>query len=114
MIIWKGFGFLAVVIPVAVSCLGIYISNALYGINNHPAVWAASFFLSAAVVWMVGKKLNSAPERTLHDMAPGEVFSGNLEKNQHTIFWIPMQWTALFWVFHALLVLWKWRNNIPQ
>ena|GEM_PF-6068833 len=111
---FKGLGFLAIVIPVVGATLGIYISNAIYGIDKHPAVWVPTLCLSAVAVWVVGKKLNSAPERTLHDMGPGEVFSGNREKNQHTLFGVPMQWFAFFWGIGPILVLWRWWNNIPQ
>jgi hypothetical protein len=44
------------------------------------------------VVWWLGRKLNSAPNRELVDPKTGQRV---LLRNDHSLFWIPMQWWAI-------------------
>lgn len=100
MIVWQGFGFLAVLIPIALAVLLSIAdpSNSLvYGNSTMLA-------LSAAAVWAVGKKLNGAPGRLLIDPVNRQPV---LLKNKHTLFWIPMEWFALAWGAGAVIEMVK-------
>ncbi|MEF9412830.1 hypothetical protein ABXT21_02125 [Ralstonia sp. SM1864_UCD524_TZ4] len=55
-------------------------------------MFATLMVLSAAAVWHLGKGLNSRPGRVLVDPKTGQQVE---LKARHTLFWIPLQWTAL-------------------
>ena len=101
MIIWNGWGLLALFIPAVGIFLGMSISDALYGTNQHPTVIAGMLFLSAVAVWLLGKKVNSAPERVLVDAQTGEEVR---LKNKHSLFWIPMQWFVVACIASGIFV----------
>ena len=105
MIIWNGWGLLALFIPAIGTFLGMSISDALYGTNQHPTVIAGMLFLSAVAVWLLGTKVNSAPERVLVDAQTGEEVR---LKKQNSLFWIPMQWFAVVWIAAGVFIQLKW------
>ena len=88
MIVWQGFGFLAVLIPV------IFIG--LLGAVNQSYSMTYSFelalIMSAIAVWFVGKKLNSKQGKILIDPETNQPVE---LKNKHTLFWIPMEWFSI-------------------
>lgn len=98
MIIWQGFGFLAVVIPLIVFVLA--------GVLNTGAatdsVLAAIFFVSGVLVWLAGRKLNSKPGKILIDPETQQEVE---LKNKHTLFWIPMEWISIGWILLAVFSL---------
>lgn len=86
MIIWQGFGFLAGLIPIVLLVLfDMGETKMTYGTE-------AALFISAVLVYLVGKKLNSKPGKVLVDPETNEEVEF---KNKHTIFWIPMEWFSL-------------------
>jgi hypothetical protein len=96
IIIHKGWGILAVLIPVGFFFAGMFIPK-----FNDPRVDAhlldATILISALTVWLVGRKLNCAKEEaTVIASGQDETPTSKL-KNQHTLYWIPMQWYALLW-----------------
>ncbi|BCM05077.1 hypothetical protein MAFF301560_44640 (plasmid) [Ralstonia solanacearum] len=95
ILIWQGLGFLAVLIPLCVSLVGQLAADALLGkgyYTAHHSVFATLMVLSAAAIWHLGKVLNSRPGRVLVDPKTGQQVE---LKARHTLFWIPLQWTAL-------------------
>ncbi|MHA6913337.1 hypothetical protein ACQUJO_09395 [Ralstonia pseudosolanacearum] len=95
ILIWQGLGFLAVLLPLCVSLLGQLAADALLGkgyYTAHHSVFATLMVLSAAAIWHLGKVLNSRPGRVLVDPKTGQQVE---LKAKHTLFWIPLQWTAL-------------------
>lgn len=107
MVIWQGWGVLALLIP----ALAVFMSGALGGAllgaeaaSMQHWVTAAGLILSAALVWVVGKKLNDAPGRVLVDPKTGQAVE---LKPRHTLFWIPMQWIAVAIVAVAAFVALK-------
>ena len=95
MIIWRGWGILAALIPAAF----LIMFSVVLGIGAKGKLLAkptqmipASRGCSAAVVWWLGRKLNSAPTRELVDPKTGQRV---LLRNDHSLFWIPMQWWAI-------------------
>jgi hypothetical protein len=102
MILWKGWGILALLIPAALVAGGDTVLQDVMGSQyNSPVVKALLLFLSAAAVWMAGRKLNSTPVKNLIDPETGKVVG---IKQAHSMFWIPMQWYAVIWVIAAVVV----------
>lgn len=88
MIVWQGFGFLVVLIPIVF--LGVI--GATTATHHMTYSIEVALILSAITLWFLGKKLNGAPGKVLIDPETNEevVF-----KNKHTFFWIPMEWFAI-------------------
>lgn len=96
IIIHKGWGILAVLIP-----LGFFLTGMFMPKFNDPKLDAhlleATILMSALAVWLLGTKLNNTvTEVTVISSGRDEAPSPKL-KNQHTLYWIPMQWYALLW-----------------
>jgi hypothetical protein len=94
MIIWKGFGILAIIIPVFISWIISLLVDIVLGegySHSHIYIISVSILISAVVVWYVGKKLNTQPGEILINPEDGETVE---IKKCHTFFWIPLQWTA--------------------
>ncbi len=96
LIIWKGWGFLAVVIPLAFMVLGQFGFDFIYdkGFYSAHSSWTAPLvsLLSTPLIYFVGNKLNNKPGRLLIDPETNEQV---ILKNTHDLFWIPLQ----YWSF---------------
>jgi hypothetical protein len=92
-LIWRGWGILAILIPLVALGLGAVIGMAIAPSNGAAAgVVTAIFGLAgSATVWVVGERLNGAPGRLLVDPATGEKL---ILRSTHTLFWVPLQWWA--------------------
>lgn len=108
MIIWRGWGILAALIPAAFFILFAVV----FGVGAKGTAVANSPYMglfmvlvpgvcSAALVWWLGRKLNSAPARELVDPKTGQRV---VLRNDHSLFWIPMQWWAIPIALIVLLV----------
>lgn len=102
IIIHKGWGILAVLIPVGFFCAGMLMPK-----FNDPKMDAhileATILLSALTVWLVGRKLNGRTEEvTVIDSGRDKEPTPKL-KNQHTLYWIPMEWYSLLWATVGIL-----------
>lgn len=90
MIIWKGYGFLVLVIAVAISAIVSVIFGKMGSTENMGAAIGA--LIAAGVIWFMGNKLNSpAKSRTMVDKQTGQevVFAPS-----HSLFFIKMQYWA--------------------
>ncbi|MDD3598331.1 hypothetical protein [Sulfuricurvum sp.] len=109
MIIWKGWGILAVLILLVCSVLVELASDAMFGAGFYKSSAMAmplAFVLSAGIVYIVGVKLNNRPGKILID--PENNQETEL-KTTHSMFWIPMQyWSFIF----VALALWMYLSNI--
>jgi len=106
-VVWSGYGFLALIIPVALMVAGQFGMDALLGggwYSAHKAAAAVVLMVAAALVWIVGVKLNSDQGRVLVDPQTQEQV---VLKRRHTIFWIPMQWASAFIAAIAIVQLMK-------
>lgn len=87
MIVWTGWGFLALIIGAVGGAGGTGIGVALGGRTDGPNVGTAvGLMLAGVVIWFVGSKLN-AP-RSGFDQQTGQPV---MYRNRHTMFWVPMQ-----------------------
>ncbi len=105
MIIWSGYGFLAALIPFAFFFLASALTPASGGAvsgTTHNWPGAIALLLSAVAVWMIGTRLNSTPGRELIDPQTGQSVRF---RRTHSLFFIPMQYTAVLAVIAAVIVL---------
>ena len=97
MIIWQGYGVLAVVFAVISLALAQYgidaaMGQGFYTANSWPKVIAG--IIGAISIGGIGYWLNSKPGKTLVDPNTGEQVE---LKQSHSLFWIPMQyWSVIF------------------
>jgi hypothetical protein len=104
MIIWQGWGFLALLVPMATYGVAFFLSGKAMG-SGYPAMhtWpgCVGLFVGAAIVWIIAKKLD-VPGRTVTNPFTGKpaVF-----KPQHTLFFIPMKYVAAVWAVIGFLLL---------
>ena len=108
----RGWGIAVPVIPVVVLFVCGAVATSCVGSDGIPAVrsWLMTFvfFISSGVTFLLGKAVNyerwEGP-----DMIGSPPPSGYVATNDHTFFWIPIQYWALlhivFGVYWALLAL---------
>ena len=90
MIFWKGYGFLVLVITVAIGAIVSFIFGKVGSTEDMGAAIGA--IISGVVIWFVGNKFNSSDKsRTMIDKQTGREF---IVKPDHTLFFIKMQYWA--------------------
>ena len=96
LLIWKGWGILAVLIPVAFLILSQLGFDAIYskGFYETHSSWIVplALLLSTPLIYFIGNKLNNKPGRLLTDPKTNEEI---VLKDTHDLFWIPLQ----YWSF---------------
>jgi len=102
MIIWKGWGVLAILIPLICSLLAQLAFDSLSGDGFYKeSDWAMPLVisLSSILVFVVGYKLNNKQGRILIDPENNEQVE---LKETHSMFWIPLQyWGIIVFVISA-------------
>lgn len=102
MVVWTGYGFLSGLIPVVVFAA----TSLVVGKELHATVGSiVASVVSAALVWGIGRKLNTMPGRELVDPKTGERL---VLRRRHTMFWIPMEWWALASLLVGAVVVVQW------
>lgn len=105
MIIWKGWGILAVIIAIVCSVLMQLACDAVFGSGYYKSSsWAMplALLLASVAIFFVGQKLNNKPGRVVIDKATNEEY---ILKSTHSLFWIPLQyWGAVT----AVLAVWMY------
>ena len=94
MIIWKGWGFLSVVIAVALALACAGFGDTLDRREGGRYGMAVGFAIAAVVNWFLGRWLNSVKR---------EVKAGVL--NRHSLFFIPLEWWSVVMLFFAAFYL---------
>ena len=95
MIIWKGLGFLAILMPVVIVIL-------LQIIFGDDSIYASTGYLLGAIpVWFLGKRLNAGAGQVVVDPQTGQQMT---QKAEHTLFWIRMDYAAVIPVVIAIVV----------
>ncbi len=91
IMIWSGRGFLVILVLFVAFIVGAAVIPA----HTTPGfVMAFTGLATGLFSWYFGKKWNVKNVRTLTDEETGERFT---TKNNHTLFWIPMQyWGIIF------------------
>ena len=106
MLIWQGFGFLAVVFPILGYVLTVKVLQAILGApytDSHAWPGALGTLLGAAAVWFLARSpILNKPGRSLVDPKTGETV---VLKKKHTFFFIPMDYFAGIMLLVALGML---------
>lgn len=109
MLIWKGWGLLALLIPLFCSVLVGEVVDANYGEDFYKnSEWAMPLVLSLSSLPLlfIGYKLNKKPGRVVMDVETQERFE---LKTIHSMFWIPLQYWPLIIVG---ISVWMYVSNI--
>lgn len=105
MIIWKGFGFLVVVLAVAgflvaqLAVNGYTADDHYYQTHHWPKLLGAG--VAAVPIWFLGRFLNRRPGRVLVDPATGETVT---PRATHDLFFIRMELWAPILLAIALVI----------
>jgi len=104
MIIWRGMGFLALIVAmvmntalqVATDGLGIPEGFKHYR-DAHGWVWILGMGLSAAGCWFLGKWLEAREVKNGKVVIDKESGQEIRLIRRHDMFWIPVKWWAVIW-----------------
>lgn len=104
MLVWRGWGILVILLTVACMFGTQVIMNAALGTGAYQEWMAGVALLLAAIpVWLIGRRLNGRPGRTLVDQATGQQVT---LRARHDLFFITMEyWAPLLAVAGVLLLL---------
>ena len=101
MIVWKGYGFLVLVIAVILGAM----TGGIFGTAGSTQDMGAAIgvLISAPVIWFVGRYFNATSnERTLIDKNTGQQF---IVKPNHSLFFIKMQYWAFIVSGFGLIIV---------
>ncbi len=93
MIVWQGYGFAALFIPILTYVVTVKLLQAMLGVaytDTHAWPGAIGTFIGAALVYWLSVVLTK-PGRTLLDPKTGQTV---ILQKKHSLFWIPMQYLA--------------------
>lgn len=98
MIVWSGKGFLSVLVLLASIVLLAFVLPKEQGDIG----FIISFFVAGLFSWFMGKKLNDQEGRTVIDKETGQEM---ILKQDHSLFWIKMQYWGPIFVVLGLIIL---------
>ena len=104
MIVWQGFGFAAILIPILSYVVTVKLFQVLLSAaytDTHAWPGALGTLIGAGLVFWLSVVLNK-PGRTLVDPKTGQTV---VLRRKHTLFWIPMQYLAAILAVVALGML---------
>ena len=107
MIVWQGFGILAVVIPVVLIVVVTVVWTAISG-SSTPSdrdttlIVAIAALASAPLVYLLDKRLAARPGRTMIDKATGQEVE---MRGAHTLFFVRMKYWAWLLGIGGLVLL---------
>jgi len=103
MIIFKGLGILGLIIPVLCLMLVQYVIDTFFGTGfytEHEACKIAALLISAGAVYVIGTALNKNAVKDVIDVKTGTLIR---IKDDHTLFFIPLQYVSLLILLFAAL-----------
>ena len=106
MLIWKGYGFLAIIIPVMIFIPVLMIVSVIAGSGASEEITgigiAISLALSSFATWKVGKRFNGGDGKILIDPDTGEQV---LLKLEHSFWFINLEYWGFLWGILSIFVL---------
>jgi uncharacterized integral membrane protein len=105
--IWKGWGVLALIIPIFFIFIVQFVTNFIFGQDFYQhSDWTLSLvlILSAVSAYFIGIKLNSKPPRVLIDKESGDEIEF---KQTHSMFWIPLEYWGFIMFGLGVFVFFK-------
>lgn len=112
MIIWRGWGWLALAVGVIVSISLDEASNALFAVpsgehyrDTHAWLWLLDGAIAAALCWVLGKWLERREEAKAQVVINKETKQEILVLGRNDLFWIPVKWWSLVWIVVAVFMI---------
>tara|TARA_Y100001968_G_C19417844_1_gene749981 strand:+ start:1931 stop:2266 length:336 start_codon:yes stop_codon:yes gene_type:complete len=106
MLIWKGNGFLAIIIPVMIFIPVLMIFSVIGGSDPTENIAgigiSISLALSSFATWKIGKRLNGGDGKLLIDPDTGEKV---LLKSEHSFWFINLEYWGVLWGILAIVAL---------
>jgi predicted lysophospholipase L1 biosynthesis ABC-type transport system permease subunit len=93
MIVWQGFGFAGILIPILMYVVTVKLFQSLFGIaytDTHAWPGAVGTLIGAGLIYWLSVALDK-PGRTLLDPQTGQTV---VLRKKHTVFWIPLKYIA--------------------
>ena len=103
MIVWSGRGFLSII----VLFVTLFLCVSIFPTENVDYGFIITAFVTGIFSWYFGKKWNTKNERIVVDEKTGQRLK---IKNNHTLFWIPMQYWGI--IFSAFGIIILFQNSI--
>lgn len=104
---WRGAGCLALIVPIAVLIAAQFCIDGIMGqgyYSSHHVVPPVALLVSAVIVWLIGRKVNSK-EALFHTYPDtGMVVK---KREPHTFFGMPLEWSAVLLALYAGYMLLK-------
>jgi|GEM_PF-3233077 len=115
MIVWRGYGWLALMVAVVINVSLNEAANAVFGIppgvkhyrDAHPVVWLIGMGLSAAACWLLGTWLDAREQRNAKVLVDPSTNQSVKLMSKHDMFWIPIKWWAVVWLLAGLWLSWR-------
>ena len=107
MLVWQGFGIAAALIPIALIFVVTVLWGAIVGSStpsdrDSTLIVAIAALASAPLVYLLGRRLDRRPGRTMVDKATGQEV---VLRDSHTLFFVPMKYWAWLLAIVGLVVL---------
>jgi len=103
MIVWSGRGFLSII----VLLVTLFLCVSIFSTENADYSFIITAFITGIFSWYFGTKWNKKNERVVIDEKTGQRLK---IKNNHTLFWIPMQYWGI--IFSAFGIIILFQNSI--
>ena len=97
MIIWQGFGIMALILPILLSLP----FSALF--QNSKAM-AIGWLIGGIILFLWGKKLHN-PETNITILYDENGQGYKFKKHNDTLFWIPMEYCGILWIVGSVIYL---------
>lgn len=113
MIIWRGWGVLALIIMALTAVAIEGILEATVGLPNgikqyrveHPWVWLVSFGLAAFFCWFAGTALERRELKNAKVVTDKETGQDIRLIGRNDLFWIPVKWWSVVYVVLAIVFM---------
>jgi hypothetical protein len=101
MVVWRGIGCAAAFIGFFIFLgVALFVGEDYWESHHWPMLVAGG--ISLAVIWFLGRYLNTRPGRTVIDKATGKEL---VLRTRHDLFFIPFEWWGIIFAIFALISL---------
>ena len=97
MIIWQGFGIMALILP-------ILLSLPFSELFPNSKAMAIGWLIGGIILFLWGKKLHN-PETNITILYDENGQGYKFKKHNDTLFWIPMEYCGILWIVGSVIYL---------